>query len=130
MALTDENGGGMGTTMLVSPATMGGGVPYPVPMYSQGGGGGNGMFGDNSWWVVLLVIILFAAGGNWGGNNNGGGMMGAGAPIVINDGNGGSVQRGLRSGGCYGWFEWNPERHFRAVESAVQLLRRYADDRY
>ena len=95
MALTDENGGGMGTTMLVSPATMGGGVPYPVPMYSQGGGGGNGMFGDNSWWVVLLVIILFAAGGNWGGNNNGGGMMGAGAPIVINDGNGGSVQRGF-----------------------------------
>lgn len=90
MALTDE-GSGMGTTMLVSPANMGG-APYPV--YMNGQGGGNGMFGDNSWWVVLLVIILFAVGGNWGGNNNGG-FSGAGAPVVITDNNGGSVQRGF-----------------------------------
>ena len=98
MALTDEGGGNMGTTMLVSPATMGGGMPYPVPMYGNQGGGNNG-FGDNGWWIILLFILIAAMGGNWGGNNNnggGGGYMG-GAPIVISDGGGGggSVQRGF-----------------------------------
>ena len=97
MALTDENGGGsIPATMLVSPSNMGGGMPYPVPMYSQGGGqGGNGLLGADGSWIVLLIIVLLAFSGGWGGNNNGGGMMGAGAPIVINDGNGGSVQRGF-----------------------------------
>ena len=95
MALTDE-GSGMGTTMLVSPANMGNGMPYPVPMYGSGGGqGGNGMFGADGSWIVLLIIVLLAFSGGWGVNNNGGGMMGAGAPIVINDGNGGSIQRGF-----------------------------------
>ena len=95
MALTDENGGGIPATMLVSPSNMGGGMPYPVPMYGQSGGQGNGMFGDGGWWIVLLIIVIAAMGGNWGGNNNGGGMMGSGAPIVISDNNGGSVQRGF-----------------------------------
>lgn len=96
MALTDENGGGIPATMLVSPSNMGNGMPYPVPMYGMGGQGGNNSgFGDNGWWIILLFILIAAMGGNWGGNNNGGGMMGAGAPIVINDGNGGSVQRGF-----------------------------------
>ena len=97
MALTDENGGGsIPATMLVSPSNMGGGMPYPVPMYSQGGGqGGNGLLGADGSWIVLLIIVLLAFSGGWGGNNNGGGMMGVGAPIVINDGNGGSVQRGF-----------------------------------
>ena len=96
MALTDENGGGIPATMLVSPSNMGNGMPYPVPMYGSGGGqGGNGMFGADGSWIVLLIIVLLAFSGGWGGNNNGGGMMGAGAPIVINDGNGGYVQRGF-----------------------------------
>lgn len=93
MALTDE-GSGMGTTMLVSPANMGGGMPYPV--YMNGQGGGNSGFGDgNGWWIILLFILIAAMGGNWGGNNNGGGSMGTGAPVVITDNNGGAVQRGF-----------------------------------
>jgi len=93
MAL-ETNGNGMGTTMLVGPASVGGGMPYPV-YAGQGGNGGNGMFGDQSWWVVLLIIILFAAGGWNNGVNGNGGFSGNGAPIVISDGNGGSVQRGF-----------------------------------
>lgn len=96
MALSEENGGGIPATMLVGPTSVGGGsMPYPVPMYGMGGQGGNNGFGDGGWWIVLLIIVIAALGGGWGGNNNGGGMMGAGAPIVINDGNGGSVQRGF-----------------------------------
>ena len=96
MALTDENGGGgIPATMLVSPSNMGGGMPYPVYMNGQGGGVISGFGDGNGWWIILLFILIAAMGGNWGGNNNGGGMMGSGAPIVINDGNGGSVQRGF-----------------------------------
>ena len=97
MALTDENNGGMGTTMLVGPANLGGntGMPYPVPMYGMGGGMNNGMGGENGWWLILVIIIIAALGGNWGGNNNGGGF-GGGTPIIVNDGgNGGNVQRGF-----------------------------------
>lgn len=82
MALTDENGGGgIPATMLV------GSTNTPYPMY-----GGNSGFGtDGGWWIVLLIIIIAALGGNWGGNN------GAfnGAPIFVDGGNGGSVQRGF-----------------------------------
>ena len=91
MALTDENGGGIPATMLVSPSNMGGGMPYPVYM---GQGGGNNGFGDNGWWIILLFILIAAMGGNWGGNGNGG-SMGTGTPVVINDNNGNSVQRGF-----------------------------------
>lgn len=94
MGLTDENSG-IPATMLVSPSTMGGGYPYPV--YSQGGSGNNGGFGDgNGWWIVLLIILL-AAGNGFGNNqgNGGGGVFGGGQPIIVNDGNGGSVQRGF-----------------------------------
>ena len=95
MALTDENGGGgIPATMLVGPTSVGGGgMPYPVYMNGQGGKGNNG-FGDNGWWIILLFILIAAMGGNWGGNGNGG-SMGAGSPIIVNDGNGGSVQRGF-----------------------------------
>lgn len=48
MALTDENGGGIPATMLVSPSTMGG-APYPVYMNGQGGGNSNGGWGDGGW---------------------------------------------------------------------------------
>ena len=95
MALNDENGGGIPATMLVGPASVGNAMPYPYPMMG-GGNQGNGMFGDGGWWIVLLIIVIAALGGNWGGNNNGGGgFMGSGAPIVISDNNGGSVQRGF-----------------------------------
>lgn len=91
MALTDENG--IGATMLVQP-TGNVGQPYPVYMGQNGGGGNNNGFGDNGWWIVLLIIILVAAGG-WGNNNNGGGGAFGGQPIIVNDGNGGAVQRGF-----------------------------------
>ena len=47
MALTDE-GGGMNTTMLVSPT---GG-------YSCGGVGNGGWDNGNGWWIILLFILL------------------------------------------------------------------------
>lgn len=90
MALNDENGGGIPATMLVGPT---GGMPYPYPMMG-GGGNSNGGWGDGGWWIVLLIIVIAALGGNWGGMGNNGGGMG-GSPIIVNDGNGGSVQRGF-----------------------------------
>lgn len=93
MALTDENGGGIPATMLVSPSNMGGGMPYPYPVYSQGGGNQNGFGGDNGWWIVLLIILLAA--GGWNGNGQNGGSFGGGQPIIVNDGGGASVQRGF-----------------------------------
>ena len=94
MALTDENGGGIPATMLVSPSNIGGGMPYPYPVYGMSGvqSGGNGMFGDGGWWIVLLIIVIAALGGNWGGNGNG---SFGGQPIIVNDGGGNSVQRGF-----------------------------------
>lgn len=61
MALTDENGGGIPATMLVSPS---GGM---------GGGFGNS-FGGDGWWIILLFILL----GGWGNNGFGGGFGGGG----------------------------------------------------
>ena len=93
MALTDEGNSGIPATMLVGPTTYGGGQPYPVYM-GQGGGNGNGFGGDgNGWWIILLFILL--ASGNWGGNQNSGGYGYGGQPIIVNDGNGSSVQRGF-----------------------------------
>lgn len=89
MALTDENGGGIPATMLVGPTGYGGGMPYPV---YQGGGNSGGWDQGNGWWIILLFILL--ASGNWGNQQNGGGF-GGGQPIIVNDGNGGSVQRGF-----------------------------------
>jgi len=89
-----ENGNGsVGTTMLLSPASVGGGMPYPV--YQGGVNNGNGFGGDGSaFWLIILFLIL-AGNGNWGGNNNGNGF-GGGTPIIVNDGNnGGAVQRGF-----------------------------------
>ena len=78
MALTDENNGGIGATMLVGPASVGanygGGFAYPVmPMYGGFGGGNGGFGGDWSW---LIVLFLFAMMGGWGNNGNGGGFGG------------------------------------------------------
>lgn len=101
MALTEE-GGSMGTTMLVSPATIGGGAGVPYPVYMGGGGfgqqGGGGFGNGGDWGWVVLLILLIAIGG-WGNNGNGnsGGGFGGGQPIIVNDGNGNgyAVQRGF-----------------------------------
>lgn len=74
MALTDEGGSGIPATMLVGPASVGAGMPYPV---YQNGGGNNGFGGDNGWWIVLLIILL-AAGNGFGNNNGGGGFISGG----------------------------------------------------
>jgi hypothetical protein len=59
MALTDENNGGVGTTMLVSPT-----------------GNNNGGFGFGGDWSALLIIFLLCMfGGGWGMGGFGGGMM-------------------------------------------------------
>lgn len=64
MALTDE-GGGMNTTMLVSPNG-----------YAGGNNGGFGWGGDSLLWVILILCL----GGGWGGFGGFGmgGMMGMG----------------------------------------------------
>ena len=87
MSLTSENG----TDMVMPVSPMGGyGAPYPV---YQGGGSNNGGWDQgNGWWIILLFILL--ASGNWGNSNNGGYGFG-GAPIVVNDSAGSSVQRGF-----------------------------------
>jgi len=90
MALTDENSGGIPATMLVGPTGYGGGMPYPV---YQGGGNSGGWDQGNGWWIILLFILL--ASGNWGNQQGGFGGFGGGQPIVVNDGNGGNVQRGF-----------------------------------
>lgn len=100
MALTDEGVGGIPATMLVGPANFAGaGAPYPVYMGGGQQSGNNNGFGDNGWWIILLFILIAAMGGNWGGQNNGnggGGMFsGGGQPIIVNDSNGSSVQRGF-----------------------------------
>ena len=92
MALNDENSGGIPATMLVGPTGYAGGMPYPV--YNGGQGNSNNGWGEG-WWIILLFILIAAMGGNWGGNCNGNGAFGSGAPIIVNDGNGGNVQRGF-----------------------------------
>lgn len=123
MALTDENGSGMNTTMLVSPASNLGGMPYPYPVYqggNSGGGNGNGMWNDNGFMMIILFFLLIALmGGNWGnngGNNGGGGVFGSGAPIIVSDGNsgGGAVQRGFDQAAIMGGIN--------GVQSGVQGL--------
>lgn len=95
MALTDEGTGSIPATMLVGPANIGGaGMPYPYPVMGGFGGNQNG-FGGDGWWIVLLIILLAAGGWNNNGNNGGGGAFGGGGPIIVNDGNGGAVQRGF-----------------------------------
>lgn len=59
MALTDENGGGIPATMLVSPS---GGM----------NNNGFGFGGDSGWWIILLFILL----GGWGNGGFGGGFGG------------------------------------------------------
>ena len=68
MALTDENNGGVGTTMLVQPTGMGG--------YGSGMGG---FGGDWSSWIILFLI--FGMFGGWGNGGFGGGFGGYNAQL-------------------------------------------------
>ena len=72
MALTDENGGGTNTTMLVQPSGFG----Y---------GNNDGFMGGNGWWIILLFILLGGWGNGFGGN--GGGMYGGGLYPWMNQSN-------------------------------------------
>lgn len=90
MALTDENNGGIGATMLVGPATVGNtGYAYPVPMMGSFGGNNGGFGGDWSW---LIVLFLFAMMGGWGNGGMGGfgfgGGLGYDFPWLLNGQNG------------------------------------------
>lgn len=76
MALTEENGGGSGMVMPVS------------PMYGGGGYGNNGFGNGDGWWIILLFLLAFN--GGWGGYGNGGGGGGS-TPYIIDN----SVQRGF-----------------------------------
>lgn len=104
MGLTSENA----TDMVMPVAPMSGGMPYPV--YSGGNSGSNGNGWDSGWWIILLFILL--ASGNWGNNGNGGGF--GGQPIVVNDGNGSSVQRGFDQAAIMGGVN--------GIQSGVQNL--------
>jgi hypothetical protein len=78
MALTDENGGGIGATMLVGP------TGYPA----MNGGYGNGGFGFGGDWAWILLLLLIGGGG-WGmGGFGGGGMLGYDFPWLLNGQNG------------------------------------------
>ena len=59
MALTEENGGGIPATMLVSPT---GGM---------NNGSGFGDWGGSGFWIILLFILLGGWGNGFGGNGNG-----------------------------------------------------------
>lgn len=61
MALTDENNGGVGTTMLVSPT---------------GGNIGNGGFGGDWSWIIILFLFGIFGNGGWGMGGFGGGFGG------------------------------------------------------
>ena len=71
MALTDENGG-IGATMLVGPANVGG---YPYPFYGNTGNSNNGWGGDWGW---IILLLLLAGAGGWGNGMGGGFFGGAG----------------------------------------------------
>lgn len=101
MALTDENVSGIPATMLVGPTS------------AYGNNNGNGLFGGDGSWIILLIIVLLAAGGGWGFGNNAGGF-GGGMPVVINDGNGGSVQRGFDQAATMGGLN--------AIQSGIAAL--------
>lgn len=77
MALTDENAGGNGMVMPVSPM----------------GGYGNGCFGGDGWWVILFLFALMGNGGFGGFGGNG--MM----PYFFNNQTQNDVNRGFADAG-------------------------------
>lgn len=82
MALTDENNGGIGATMLVGPTGYG---AMPYPMYGNSGMGG---FGGDWAWILLLLLI---GGNGWGMGGFGGGFgggLGIDFPWLLNGQNG------------------------------------------
>ena len=75
MALGEENGGGIGATMLVSPTggNFNTGYPamYPMPIYGTGNNGGGMGFGGD-WGSLITLFLLFGLfGGGFGGGMGG-----------------------------------------------------------
>jgi len=73
----------------------GGGVPVSMNVVPSGYGTGGDMFGlgggNGAWWLIILLLFF---NNGWGGNRG----CGNSAPVIIQDGNGGSggaVQRGF-----------------------------------
>jgi len=85
MALTDENGGGIGATMLVGPANVGGGYGYPYPVYqNMGGGNSNSGWGGDWGWIILLLLLAGNGGWGMGGGFGFGGGLGYDFPWLLN----------------------------------------------
>ena len=101
MALTDENSGGIGATMLVGPTGYGGGYGgYPVayPMMPMMGGYGGGMLGGDFGSLIILFLFAMMFGGGFGGYGMGGfgGGFGYDFPWLLNGQNG--VNNNVSSG--------------------------------
>lgn len=98
MALTDENNGGIGATMLVGPTGYGGGYGgYPVA-YPMMGGYGGGMLGGDFGSLIVLFLFAMMFGGGFGGYGMGGfgGGLGYDFPWLLNGQNG--VNNNVSSG--------------------------------
>lgn len=80
MALTDENNGGIGATMLVGPTGYGG---YPMM-----GSYGNGMGFGGDWAWILLLLLIGGNGWGMGGFGGFGGGLGIDFPWLLNGQNG------------------------------------------
>ena len=101
MALTDENSGGIGATMLVGPTGYGGGYGgYPVayPMMPMMGNYGGGMLGGDFGSLIILFLFAMMFGGGFGGYGMGGfgGGFGYDFPWLLNGQNG--VNNNVSSG--------------------------------
>ena len=101
MALTDENSGGIGATMLVGPTGYGGGYGgYPVayPMMPMMGNYGGGMLGGDFGSLIVLFLFAMMFGGGFGGYGMGGfgGGLGYDLPWLLNGQNG--VNNNVSSG--------------------------------
>lgn len=78
MALTDDNGSGIGATMLVGPTA--------YPMMGNGYGNGMGFGGDWAW--ILLLLLIGGNGWGMGGFGGFGGGLGIDFPWLLNGQNG------------------------------------------
>lgn len=75
MALTNENNGGIGATMLVGPTGYGsgyGGYPVAYPMMPMMGNYGGGMLGGDFGSLIVLFLFAMMFGGGFGGYGMGG----------------------------------------------------------
>ena len=101
MALTNENNGGIGATMLVGPTGYGsgyGGYPVAYPMMPMMGNYGGGMLGGDFGSLIVLFLFAMMFGGGFGGYGMGGfgGGLGYDFPWLLNGQNG--VNNNVSSG--------------------------------